>query len=334
MLGSPIEEVHNFNYLGTQHNYNGTWGPAIERAVQQAKKATFLLERKFVKWEFRVHEKIELFNKLVLPVALYGSELWGCTNISIVSKFQLEFLKKHLHLRPSTPGYMVILESGCLPVVVDAKCRTINYWSKLVDTNLPKKLATKVYKLLKTEDLGWVKLVKTCLYDEGYLSVWDSNVVTKRIRFMSDFKRSCTLNCLIKVFQDCFDSSKGELYTLLAASLSAREPAWHIRRLNYNHWLPIETGRWDGTPRSERLCNNCDRGTVGDEYHVVFECSLFNDQREPLVDDLERYEHMPRLVAMATLLDCKHRPTLHRLAKFLVKVDKTISENYRSNRPP
>jgi len=41
--------------------------------------------------------------------------------------------------------------------------------------------------------------------------------------------------------------------------------------LTFNLKLPIETGRWTGVPRHERLCNLCNDG-VGDEFHYLFYC--------------------------------------------------------------
>jgi hypothetical protein len=60
-------------------------------------------------------------------------------------------------------------------------------------------------------------------------------------------------------------------------------PAQHVRslaafRLGAHHY-EVATGRWTRTPRADRLCELCcvyvdghRQGTVGDEFHVVFEC--------------------------------------------------------------
>ena len=47
-----------------------------------------------------------------------------------------------------------------------------------------------------------------------------------------------------------------------------------------NHRLPIETGRYDGTPFDERKCPLCDSDQVGSEKHYLFECYYFQNIRQ------------------------------------------------------
>ena len=51
-----------------------------------------------------------------------------------------------------------------------------------------------------------------------------------------------------------------------------------------SHYLPIETGRWSGRPRHERLCDNCNE--IGDEDHVIYRCSLIDREDLNLDADL------------------------------------------------
>ncbi len=45
------------------------------------------------------------------------------------------------------------------------------------------------------------------------------------------------------------------------------------------HNLAIETGRWTGVPRAERVCHRCQQGALDDERHLVFECPAFEHLR-------------------------------------------------------
>ena len=47
-----------------------------------------------------------------------------------------------------------------------------------------------------------------------------------------------------------------------------------------SHHLRIETGRYQGTLLNDRTCTNC--ANVEDEYHFLFECRKFSDDREKL----------------------------------------------------
>jgi hypothetical protein len=52
--------------------------------------------------------QLELFDKMVKPILLYGSEIWGFSkNIDYLEKIQLRFCKLLLKLKSSTPNYMI-----------------------------------------------------------------------------------------------------------------------------------------------------------------------------------------------------------------------------------
>ena len=46
--------------------------------------------------------------------------------------------------------------------------------------------------------------------------------------------------------------------------------------------LRLETGRYENIPESERLCPYC-RAFVEDEFHVMLNCSLYENERRSLL---------------------------------------------------
>ena len=47
-----------------------------------------------------------------------------------------------------------------------------------------------------------------------------------------------------------------------------------------SHKLPIEMGRFFSIDRSERICDLCNKEELGDEFHYLFNCTFFKDERK------------------------------------------------------
>ena len=52
-----------------------------------------------------------------------------------------------------------------------------------------------------------------------------------------------------------------------------------------NHRLIIETGRWSGVSKENRVCSLCNQGLIGDEYHYLLECQSFNEERRQYLEN-------------------------------------------------
>ena len=77
--------------------------------------------------------QLELFDKMVKPILLYGSKIWGYSkNIDCLEKIQLRFCKLLLKLKSSTPNYMIYGELGRFPIEIDIKIRMVSFWARLL----------------------------------------------------------------------------------------------------------------------------------------------------------------------------------------------------------
>ena len=102
-----LDIVHEFKYLVIVFNYNGTFVKHKKHVYDQKQKAMYALLRKIRLLHLPLDIQIDLFQKLVIPVLLYGCELYGYENIEIIERLQLKYLKYILGLKPSTPNVMV-----------------------------------------------------------------------------------------------------------------------------------------------------------------------------------------------------------------------------------
>ena len=65
---------------------------------------------------FKVAEKLELHDRLVVPSLVYGADLWGAGNVKRVEVTYNNYIRRCLGVKRSTPLSMLHLESGKLPM--------------------------------------------------------------------------------------------------------------------------------------------------------------------------------------------------------------------------
>jgi hypothetical protein len=47
--------------------------------------------------------------------------------------------------------------------------------------------------------------------------------------------------------------------------------------------LPIEQGRFWSVDCDDRICDICNLNNIGDEFHYLFECTFFENERKKLL---------------------------------------------------
>ena len=87
--------------------------------------------RKIRQFNLPIDCQLDLFDKIVIPVLLYGCEIWGYENLELIERIHLKFHKFILGLKSSTPLYMVYGETGRFPLYVIIYSRMVSYWAKL-----------------------------------------------------------------------------------------------------------------------------------------------------------------------------------------------------------
>ena len=60
--------------------------------------------------------QLDLFNKMIKPILLYGSEIWGMGNCDVIERVQLKYLKDIFKLKKATPSHMIFGELWILPI--------------------------------------------------------------------------------------------------------------------------------------------------------------------------------------------------------------------------
>ena len=99
-----IEIVDSFKYLGVTFQYNGRFTLTRKSLRDQANRAMFSVYKRCRVLQLPVDLQFDLFDKMVLPIMLYGCEVWGYENVNIMETLHLKFCKMVLKLKKSTPN--------------------------------------------------------------------------------------------------------------------------------------------------------------------------------------------------------------------------------------
>jgi hypothetical protein len=49
--------------------------------------------------------------------------------------------------------------------------------------------------------------------------------------------------------------------------------------------LDVEMGRFFSIDRLERICDLCNKEELGDEFHYLFNCTFFKDERKKFIPE-------------------------------------------------
>ena len=124
-----VEDADDYVYLGVTFNYNGSFRKSNSKQVRHARKAMFALLQKSRTLRLPVHIVCELFDKCVVPVLLYGAEVWGCENLCDVEIFHRN-LRMLIKTFKFTPNCILYGEAGRTDMKTFIHQRIIDFWAK------------------------------------------------------------------------------------------------------------------------------------------------------------------------------------------------------------
>ena len=154
--GNTIDIVDTFKYLGVYFSKSRTFYKARKHCYDQGKKAMHLLLKRIRTLNIPLDLQLKLFDNTIVPILLYGSEIWGFENTGLIEKLQNDFLRKITHLRKSTPIYILQAELGRYTLNNNIKLRMLNFWASLINGK-QNKISYLLYKImLKDTETGLI----------------------------------------------------------------------------------------------------------------------------------------------------------------------------------
>ena len=175
---AQLEVVFDYTYLGITFNYNNNFKKAIAKQVSQAKRAMYALIAKCKRLRLPVDIQCHLFDSLIVPILLYGCEIWGFENYEAIKILHRKYIKQMLGLRKSTPGCMVYGESGKTKLKAIIDNRMMTFWCRIITGNRDK-ITYVMYQLARhmhsrnVIDSKWISHVNNMLNNTGFGGMWE-----------------------------------------------------------------------------------------------------------------------------------------------------------------
>ena len=330
-----LENVKDFVYLGVTLTTNGISQKSVQARISPSHRAIFSTLSMCRANELPIDLTLDLFHKIVAPCTLYGAEIYGFKNCSQLETLQHKYLKYALKLKNSTPTSMILGETGYLPLEYHIKIKIMGFWVSLISGNRDK-LSYKMYFLCLTLfndgllEFEWLNYIKSILDECGLTYVFENQLGYEH-RWLKNFlipKIKLTLKDLFfqKWGNDVERSSKCFFYRHFNAKptlqryLKILQPSDWIPIIKFrtaNHRLPIEIYSWQITykERNKRVCTMCNSGDVGDEFHYLLLCPMFQEARVKFI--AKYFYKKPSVFKFLQLINSENRSELINLSKFL-----------------
>ncbi|KAJ9529181.1 hypothetical protein QJQ45_007858 [Haematococcus lacustris] len=302
--------VREFKYFSMHFNPSAT--PAF--AATHMRAGMFLAMRQACKRarEYGVQHDpyalCHLIRAFVLPLGLYGSQVWGTAFLghglqlfNPVQTRMLGFLRLAARVRSSVSGLMVLHELGQLPLQLYWLRAACKFWNtaKLSHSDLLMRVIKADVELGRRCQANWsaqFQLAARELMGGEFTLSPDMVLGTKamEVKWLERWGRRWVGfegdPRLPETVQRCsyaawFKHGDGIGINHMAPHLLNRQLSTEVRtsltrfRL-CNSGLGVEKARFEGVPFIDRTCTRCTEGVVDDAMHFIFECTATSSIRE------------------------------------------------------
>ena len=317
IYGKNLEVVNSFCYLGVVVDRSGSFTKAIDRLYVKANRAYYAIKSKINFYTgANVNTLCKLFDTMVKPILLYGSELWGvfnwrigvdkCIKDSLLSnvipyeKLHLRFCKQTLGMSKNSSNVMSMSELGRFGLSYNIVQSVYKYWQHLLksdrDSLCFKALCENIlldrsgiYSYYgRIKDLFRFLNVQNLLEPVCNMSKLESNSKLISTNFSELFKSN---------FQEILHSNEKytfyssfkrffakEKYLNFTVSPELRNSSTKMRC--GNNYLPINFFRYKSAYGSSNQCFLC-KTKLGDELHALTECSSLVNVRDKFFREMD-----------------------------------------------
>ena len=226
------------------------------------------------------------FETSILPVINYGSEVCGFIKNNKSDLVQTKAMKYFLGVHHFAANDAVEGDMGWHPNHITRTLNVLRYWNRLVLMNnnrLTKRIFNYYYEL--NEKGSWCHYVKTTLMSLDMGNIYDDQLecdltLCKALlyeRYTGVWLNNVNRKPKLRTYKEIKNSFEADVYVKLNLEKSQRSLLAQLRLGILP--LHIKTGRFVNKKIEERICNFCNSENVEDEYHFLFHCDFYKQER-------------------------------------------------------
>ena len=286
-----IEKVQKYRYLGVELNYCLNYTESVNTLANASSRSLGNLVHKYFKVNGLPSDVYKgIYDTTVCKIMDYGAGVWGGPLYTKCDVIQHRAMRTFLGVGRQTPIPFLYLELGWTPPNIRQKLEMIRLWYHIV--NLPsERLPRQIYNLDKTQ---WKKSIQSMFVNSNMASVFDTDN-ERKLPFSQIYEK--IRSSLLNTFKDSLSRSlenttRLKQYKEFVSVLDLKEKSYIpccqcksyrsiITKLRSSTFIKIriESGRYRGIPKSQRICQRCNSGSVDDEIHLMLHCQKFSIER-------------------------------------------------------
>jgi len=289
-----IEVVNNYKYLGLCFSTKLSLTQAISELATKAKQRTVQILKclwKLGTIDFDVFFKI--YDAQVIPVIMYGSELWGYQRFDMLEKAHLYACKRLLNVGPTTPNALVLGDTGRMPIFVLTAARCVKYWLRVLtlqEDRLPRKVYNMMYHFQEQGRKTWAFHIKELLCTNGFGVVWIQQGVGDVQAFLRLFRQRMIDQYKQNWHSDIQTSERFSVYSSFKTVFQRERYVQYEQKRCFKDCyvqfrfgispLNVHRERYNkNCTQAQLLCPSCKTETETEE-HVLFRCLAYKVLRD------------------------------------------------------
>ena len=312
--GEEIDVVNQYTYLGFTFIPSGKKHVGIENLIKKGKKAWFSIQKMLNKSkEKTIGTYLKLIDSLVKPIILYACESWGDSLkkgvfSNKIEQFHISMCKQVMGVCKFTSNIKVLAELGRMPLKIDIETKMFKYLQRMPFIEKHRFLY-KAFKEDESEKIGWVRNMKSVLDNLGLSNLMlnifktiDGVIPQEEYENKENFFKKRNTDQYYQTFYNYIDRTEDRGFFMRIKEKYEKERYLEINNIELrtalsklrlsSYKLAVVTGKWNKTKLEDRKCQFCKSNEVEDEFHLLFQCSNYDNIRKELNDYLITNENI------------------------------------------